>query len=85
MDTGIDIMRLPREIIQVYRNVTLCTDILFIGRIICFGTISRKLLFTSTQFIKNRKKVETILPHIKVIRNIYKTRGFKVINLVTDT
>ena len=80
-----DIMPLPREILQVYRNVTLCADILFIGQIICFGTISRKLLFTSTQPIKNRKKVETILPHIKVIRNIYKTRGFKVTHLVTDT
>ena len=80
-----DIMPLTREILQVYRNVTLCADILFIGQIICFGTISRKLLFTSTQPIKNRKKVETILPHIKVIRNIYKTRGFKVTHLVTDT
>ena len=35
--------------------------------------------------MKNRKKVETILPHIKVIKNIYKTRGFKVTHLVTDT
>ena len=69
----------------MYRNVTLCADILFIGRIIWFGTISRKLLFTNTQPIKNRKKVETILPHIKVISNIYKTRGFKVTHLVTDT
>ena len=30
-----DIVPLPREILEVYPNVTLCADILFIGRIIC--------------------------------------------------
>ena len=43
------------------------------------------MLFTSIQPIKNRKKVETILPHIAVIRDIYRTRGFKVTHLLTDT
>ena len=28
--------------------------------------------------------METILSHIKVIRNVYKTRGFKVTHLVTN-
>ena len=80
-----DIVSVPREILQVYKNITLCADILFIGKITCFSSISRKVLFTTTNSIKNRKKVETILPCIKHIRNMYKVRGFKVTHLVTDT
>jgi len=76
---------LPREILAVYKDITLCADILFIGKIVCFGTISRNVLFTSTQVIKNRKKVKTILPHIRIISNIYKARGFRVTHMVTDT
>ena len=76
-----DMMPLPREILEVYCNVTLCADILFIGRIICFGTVSRTLLFTSTQPITNRKKVDTVLPYIRVILNIYETHGFKITHL----
>ena len=80
----IDIVSVPPEILQAYKNTTLCADIVFIGRVTCFSSISRNLLFTTTNSIKNKKKVETILPCIKVIMNTYKARGFKVTHLVTD-
>ena len=80
----LDIVPLPNEIIENHRDIVLCGDIFFMDKLKVFTTISRNIAFTTIEVIKNRKLHATILPCIKRVKNVYRYRGFRTKQLITD-
>ena len=80
----LDIVPLPSDILENHKNVVLCGDIFFMDKLKVFTTISRNIAFTTIEVIKNRKLHATILPCIKRVKNVYRYRGFKTKQLITD-
>ena len=78
--TEIDI---PYDIKELYSDVELSGDIMFINKIPFFISISHKIKFGTAEALKNRKS-ETILKAIKHIHSIYKRRGFNITNINLD-
>jgi hypothetical protein len=77
------IVPLPLDLINEHKDVTLCIDKLFIDCLTIFTTISRNPAFTTIEDIKNRK-LETILPCITIVIDVYKHRGFKIVQIHSD-
>ena len=73
---------LPSDIQELYGDVELSGDIMFVNKIPFFISISHKIKFGTAEALKNRK-TETILKAIQHIARIYKRRVFsiKTINL----
>ena len=78
------IIPIPKKLLSLHKNVTLCADIFFMDKIAMFTTCSRALLFITTDFIKDKKLKETILPCIKRINSMYRNRGFNVQEIHAD-
>lgn len=78
-----NIAQVPHQILDRYRDVTLCGDIMFINRIPFLMTISRNIKFGTAERLENREAA-TIAKAIKNVHDIYRTRGFKVTTILMD-
>ena len=78
------IIPVPKKIIQLYKNVTLCTDIFFLDKLIVLANISKDILFITVDFLPNRKLFTTILPSLRKTRALYKRRGFQITQMNSD-
>jgi Zinc knuckle len=74
---------IPLDILERYRDVIIAADIMYLGKMAFFVTISRNLRFGTTEMIQNQKN-ETILKAIRNVLNIYEGRGFKVSHFLMD-
>jgi hypothetical protein len=74
---------LPQEIMENYRNVILCIDIMFVNRIPFFLTISKKLHFITAEVLDNRKE-ESLIKALKRVYGVYRKRGFRINNILAD-
>ena len=74
---------LPDDIKDLYGNVELSGDIMFINKIPFFVSISHKIKFGTAEALKNRKR-ETILKAIQHINRIYRRRGFRITTINLD-
>ena len=74
---------LPVDIMNQYKDVTLCGDIMFVNKTAFFVTISRHIHFGTVEMIANRR-ADTVLNSIKSVLHIYKQRGFNVSHLLMD-
>ena len=79
----IDRQDVPRTIMDRYRNVTLCIDIMFINKIAFLVMISHGIKFGTAETLKDRKH-PTIMSAIKSVVAIYSKRGFRVNEAHTD-
>jgi hypothetical protein len=66
---------IPATIMEHYRKVILCVDVMKVNKIPFLVTISRALKFGTTAWLKNAK-ITTIMSAITDVRNIYLKRGF---------
>jgi hypothetical protein len=72
-----DISPIPRDILSLYREVTLCVDIMHMNRIPFLITISRNIKFATIELLANRQE-DTIAKCITNIMRLYGSRGFLV-------
>jgi hypothetical protein len=73
----------PTEILDRYKTVTLCGDIMFVNKIPFFVSISRNLKFGTAEMIANRQQ-KTVFNAIEHVCKLYRSRGFKVEYLLMD-
>ena len=72
-----DYVRIPREIVEMNRNVTLVGDVLFVCGLPFLITLSRRIRFVTLQFMPNRT-VKELTKGFKNVLNLYKRAGFLV-------
>jgi hypothetical protein len=66
---------IPATIMEHYRKVILCIDVMEVNKMPFLVTISRAIKFGSVAWLKNAK-MKTILAAITTVRNVYMKRGF---------
>jgi hypothetical protein len=74
---------IPSAIANDHEDVTLCADIFYVNKEKYFHTISRKIKFRTVAPIKSRHQT-VLLKETNAIKNLYETRGFKVVDLHVD-
>jgi len=72
-----------RDILEKYRNVTLCIDIMFVNKIPFIITISRYIKFITVEVLKNRQ-TKTLSKILKNVTSMYEKRGFIVSSILGD-
>jgi predicted component of viral defense system (DUF524 family) len=68
-------VNMPKEILQQYRAITLCVDIMFINKIPFLLSISRNIKFITGTALNNRK-AKSIITALNDILWIYRKRIF---------
>ena len=71
------------NILERYRDVTLCVDIMYVNRVAMLVSISRNIKFGTIEAIPNRKSA-TIVNGVMGIRQIYRRNGFNVVAALMD-
>jgi hypothetical protein len=66
---------IPATIMDHYQKIMLCVDVMKVNKMPFLVSISRAIKFGTVAWLKNAK-ADTILSHIKDMRNIYVKRGF---------
>jgi hypothetical protein len=66
---------IPATIMDHYRRIVLCVDVMKVNKIPFLVSISRAIKFGTVAWLKN-SKAPAILDCIKTVRNIYVKRGF---------
>ncbi len=74
---------LPLEIIERYRSLTLCANIMYVNGIPFLLTILRNLKFGTIEAIPNRLEATFIAGLVSMVR-VYKQHGFSVSLGLTD-
>jgi hypothetical protein len=72
-----DFIKVPKEILDLHRDVFLTADIFFVNGIPFLLTLSRKLQFTAVNHLPNRK-VSEVFKAFKEIYGYYRKRGFRI-------
>mmetsp|Transcript_36995 Transcript_36995/g.52267 ORF Transcript_36995/g.52267 Transcript_36995/m.52267 type:complete len:1117 (-) Transcript_36995:618-3968(-) len=70
-------MDVPRSIMEQYKDVTLCVDIMFVNAIPFLVTIGRNVPFRTITVLRSRQ-ISTIVKHIIRVRSAYIKRGFRI-------
>jgi hypothetical protein len=78
-----EVHQIPRAIMEKYKDIVLCVNIMFVNQLPLFVTIGRNIKFGTVELLKNRKH-STILQSFKTVSAIYKKRGFRVTMGHTD-
>jgi hypothetical protein len=73
-----DILPIPHDILSLYREVTLCIDmIMYVNKIALLVTISRHIKFAMIELLANWQ-AETIGKSVTDVMRLYGSRGFLV-------
>lgn len=75
---------IPKTIMQQYRDITLCIDIMFVNCIPFFASISQHLQFITVEGIDNQKEA-TLVAALKQIHRVYSKRGFRITHVHGDS
>ena len=75
-----DLSPVPRDILDQYRHVTLCADIMYVNKLPFLVTTSRDLRFGTAEFLLNRQEDNVGQSIINVMR-LYGSHGF-LVNMV---
>lgn len=78
-----DILPVPPDILERYGDITLAIDVYHINGIRFFRSISRHLMFRTTQAIADAK-AGTLFKQVKRVVSRYALRGFKVVQIYGD-
>jgi hypothetical protein len=78
-----DIVRIPKEIREVHKIISMSIDIFFINQIPFFITLSWNICFTMVTHLANRKLVN-IFKAFKGIYVYYLQRGFQITTVTGD-
>ena len=67
----------PADVLQKYRKVTLCVDIMYVNRVAMLVSISREIRFGTLEVIPNNKST-VLMKGLKSILQVYQCGGFQV-------
>ena len=73
----------PDHILKLYRNVTLCVDIMFVNKIPFLITLSRNIKFVTVEALADRHS-NSIKKALSAVVNIYQHRGLRVATIMAD-
>jgi hypothetical protein len=76
-------VEIPKEIISLNKNVKLAVNIIFVCGLAFMVSISRKVKFTTVEYLHGRKQPMLIKSLRKILR-LYQSRGFKVETALMD-
>ena len=79
----LDTIAVPKEIIELHKNVILGVDLMMINKNIFLVSVSRNIKFMTTEFIENME-LETILECLKKVIEVYHKGGFYVRHILAD-
>ena len=79
----VKIKNVSKTILDKYKEVTICCELIHINGIGFLITISRNIMFATGSMIKNRK-VEHIAHGITQVNKLYLQRGFKITHMHTN-
>ena len=79
----VKITNVPKTILDKYKYVTICCDLMHINGIGLLITISRHIMFATGSMIKNRK-FEHIVDGITQVHKLYLQHGFKITYMHTN-
>ena len=77
-----DLIQVPKELINIHRDIFMTADIFFVNAIPFFLTLSIKICFTMVHHIADRK-AKTIYNAFNEVYIYYRKRGFRIITLHT--
>ena len=78
-----EIVKVPQELLMHLQDVTLCADVMFMDKMVLLTTYSRRIGFTTIDFIKSTS-MEDIHEALKRVFGMYKNRKVPVKYLSTD-
>ena len=78
-----DVVKVPTEIRQYHKSVTLSIDIFFVNGIPYFATLSLRICFLSVTHLTNRK-IPTIFSALWAMHNFYLQKGFQIVFIKGD-
>jgi hypothetical protein len=78
-----DFVKLPKEVLDLHRDVSLTADIFFVNKIPFFLTLSRNVCFTAVNHLPNRT-VPEMFKALKEIYQYYLHRGFRITIVLAD-
>jgi hypothetical protein len=78
-----DYVEVPKELINNHQNVTLCVDIMNINGLSFFTTVSRKIMYRTTEFIPSQS-VKDYRSALDTVFQIYDQAGFKITTIHCD-
>jgi hypothetical protein len=78
-----DYVEIPKAILDLDKDVTLTVNVMFVDGIPFLVTNSRKIKFTTSEYVPRRTKPILITSSKKVL-NIYHKPGFKVVTTLMD-
>jgi len=78
-----DMIKVPTEIRELHRFVTLSIDVFFVNKVPFFITLSRKICFSTVTHLANRK-IPTIFAALKSIFMYYLQKGFQIMTITAD-
>jgi hypothetical protein len=78
-----DVIKIPKEIWELHKDVTLTIDIFFVNKIPFFATYSLVLCFLLVTHLNNRKALTTFNA-LKSMCSYYLQRGFQVVFIKGD-
>ena len=79
----VKITNFPKTILDKYKEVTICCDLMHINGIGFLITISQHIMFATGSMIKNRK-IEHIADGITQVHKLYLQLGFKITHMYTN-
>ena len=74
---------ISKQLLKEYKNITLCTDVMFVNGIKFLLTVSRHIDFVTAEYVPSKKYSGYIKP-IEMVYNIYAARGFVVTVILVD-
>jgi hypothetical protein len=78
-----DIIKIPVEIRDLHKFITIFIDIFFVNKMIFFIMLSRKICFTTMMHLSNCK-IDTIFKAFQSIFKYYYQRGFQLMVVTAD-
>jgi hypothetical protein len=79
----LDVIPIPKNILEHRKNVTLCVDIFFVDRKPFFTSISKKIMFSTAEALPNRLK-NTVMGAAGRTIAFYRMYGFRVKLVIAD-
>jgi hypothetical protein len=76
-------VEVPSEIINLNKNVTLAVDIMFVCGLPCMVSISRKINFTTVEYLSGQEQ-PMLVNSLSKILHIYQRRRFKIETALMD-
>ena len=70
-------LKVPTKYLKLSKKVYLTCDVLFVNKIPFFITLSRKIDFTATDHLKDRK-IKTVFLEFLAVYKFYLRRGFRI-------